>query len=282
MIACYDLNICPASYDVVAFLTLAEVERAKMKDHSIDIHILPGPVDGFRRDGLWPFSTAERLQMLREVVIPMCEMLPSMSSLTVHDDRPPELLGMFGAGQYLISLDNILRGLRNGCRPLRVPSPLPPYPMVTITLREADHYPLRNSRVEQWMEAGNRIQARGFEVVFIRDTLRADDKLGPYLTSPGASRNLKERAGLYRRAYLNLGVSNGPMWFAVALDARLLMMRPSTEGAGGPFDIQFMTEYGLPPGEQLPTSPPYQRLVWQDDTAENIINAFDSMVPSLV
>lgn len=281
MIACYDLAHCPPTFDAVAFLMLAEAERLKRAEKNLQLHILPGPEGGFRQDGIWPFGIDNRLAMLRNVVVPMCEMLPSVISLTVDADRPAELMQEYGANTYLISLPNILDGLRHGCRPLRANRPrVVDSVLVTITLRESDHWPRRNSRLQEWREAALGLQERGYEVVFVRDTQRAADPLPPFKTAPEASTDLHERARLYSRACLNLGISNGPIWFALAMDVPVLMMRPTTEQAGGPFDRQFFSDYGLRPGTQLPTSPSYQQLVWEDDTADQILKAFDLACPT--
>lgn len=287
MIACYDLQHCPPTYDIVAFLLLAEAERLRRHEKQIDIHILPGPIGGFREDGLWPYTLQGRSEMLRNVALPMCEMLPTATSVTLQQDRPDELKNQFGAGNYLISLSNILRGLQLAGRPLRPRLPVQKeLSLVTMTLRESDHYPKRNSRVGEWIRAARILRVRGFRVVMVRDTLRASEYLDMDTTdvdtvNRAAATNLHDRAKLYASAFLNMGINNGPMWFAIAMDAPVLMLRPTTENAGGPFDNGFFAESGLREGAQLPKSSAHQRLAWRPDTADDIVAAFDEMVPCL-
>ena len=76
---------------------------------------------------------------------------------------------------------------------------------------------------------------------------------------------------MYASAALNLGINNGPMWMAISMDVPVIMFRPTTNKAGMCFDDKFFRTNGLPPGSQLPTSPDYQKLVWEDDKADLIV-----------
>lgn len=280
MIACYDLSRCPPTYDVVAFLAHAELERLRRREDHIDVHILPGPQGGFRRDTLWPHSIAERRQLLENVVLPMCRLLPSVREVVVEDRR--ESVDGWGKGDYLISLPAIMSALRQGSRPLRANTPEPiahDGPYITFTLREAEHHPLRNSRVAEWVRAANVLRLRGHQVAVMRDAAKAEappiDNLQP---SAVASTRLDLRAGAYARASLNVGICNGPMWMSIFMGAPTLMLRPTTNEAGGCYDDAFYARWGLPRGSQLPTSPPSQRLVWEEDTCDNIVRAVESML----
>lgn len=277
MIACYDLARCPPTYDVVSFLMLAELERIRRNEPNLQIHIAPGPKGGFRNDLLWPQSIAERQSLLENIVLPMCWMLPSVSAVVLNAARSEVPPNAFGLNQYLISLPNILMALKGGCRPLRESSvdvADPQSMLVTITLREAVHHPQRNSNVGEWVKAARYIRSKGFHVIFIRDTAEYKKSIPGFSTAPLASYDLRERARLYSMAVLNMGVNNGPMWMAIAMGVPVLMMKPTTE-MGGCYDRAYYAGLGLPEGTQLPTSPPDQQLVWQEDTADEIVKAFD-------
>ena len=87
MIACYDLMHCPPTYDVVAFLALAERQRMRLGETHVDLHILPGPLGGFRQDLLWPHSIVERVDLREKVLVPLCWLLPAVRSVEVRSDR---------------------------------------------------------------------------------------------------------------------------------------------------------------------------------------------------
>jgi hypothetical protein len=271
--ACYDLARNPPTYDVVAFLALLELERVRLGAESVDLYIRPGPVGGFRHDNLWPRSIEAREKLRDRVLMPLCLLLPSIGDLYVGN--PPA--HSVGVGERWISLPAILRALRQGCRPLRIcqfdgTRTERVRGRITFTLREAEHHPLRNSRTEEWVTAAEELGRQGYQVLVIRDTARAEEPLsGCVSTSPHASINLLRRAYFYATADLNVGICNGPMWMAVFMDVPVLMLRPTTNAAGGCYDDRFYTKCGLPPGSQLPSSPLHQRLAWCEDIAENIV-----------
>ncbi len=307
--AYYDLARNPPTYDVVTFLLSAERERIRRGEDSLAIEIVPGPQEGFRQDKLqdrlWPYSTNARKATLANIVVPMCTMLPSVKHLAVHDARP-KMPGYefvvqgprgirsgeithetpdqktWGWMSYTVSFYQFVVAMGEGVRPLRPREPVErDSQLVTITLREAEHWPLRNSKVAEWHRAATHIRKMGFRVEIVRDTRLADKPLGGMIINPVASRDLHERANLYHRAYCNLFVSNGPAWFALALDANVLVVRPTTEGVHRLSNLEAFTKFGIMPGEQIPSSPSYQRLAWVDDTAENIIVAFEEQLANV-
>jgi ADP-heptose:LPS heptosyltransferase len=146
---------------------------------------------------------------------------------------------------------------------------------VTLTLREAVHHPLRNSRGEEWVRAAAALRERGVDVVVVRDTAQASEPLVGAATSASASLSIEHRAELYASAALNVGINNGPMWMAVLMDVPVLMLRPTTNSARGGYDDKFYARCGVPRGSQLPTSPSYQRLVWEEDYCDNIVRAVE-------
>lgn len=277
MIACYDLARCPPTYDVVAFLALLELERIRCGEDRISaLNILPGPAGGFRRDNHWPDDIGTRQLMRERVLVPLCRMLPAVDEVRVQVGREGSY--GFGRDQYLVGLPAIVRALRAGSRPLRGPIVVRDPRLITFTLREADHHPLRNSCTEQWVEAAGRLCERGLDVVVVRDTARASAALPGVRTDSAAALSIDRRAELYSRAALNVGVSNGPMWMAIFMDVPVLMLRPTTNAARGCYDDVFYAKYGVPRGEQLPTSPRHQHLAWVDDDADTIVRCVEDMM----
>lgn len=290
MIACYDLERCPPTYDAVAFLALAELERVRRGDDHVEILVLPGPASGFRADGLgtWPHTTEERVAVRDRVLLPLCRLLPSARSVRLAENRS-EGKGLWGYDEKLVGLPSILAALGAGCRPLRRVGDWSRHDtgkkMVTLTLREAEHHPLRNSRTDEWSLAVEELADLGLDVVILRDARLAQTPLvGPRragVVQAGDISDLVARAALYSLADLNAGVSNGPMWMSIFMDAPTLMLRPTTDAAGACYDAAFFARCGVPGGGQLPESPGYQRLVWEEDTVENIVRAVAGMIGDL-
>lgn len=280
MQAFYDLSTSPPTYDIVAFLCAVERIRQDRGEDHVNISIVHGPKDGFRNDRLWPFSTEERVAMLERVAIPMAVMLPN-STVSVEDVPRHLPADSVGFGKRLYGTGEQVRSMEIAGRPLRPSSDLSKSDrLVTITLREAEHWPARNSNVIEWCDASGKIAAMGFDVVIIRDTFRVNSVL-PRRLSPGvmadyeAPTNLDRRAQLYRSARANLFVSCGPAWFALALDSPATILRPICPISGRTASAAHFARSGIPFGGQIPGSPSYQRLVWRGDGCDSIVAAFE-------
>lgn len=275
----YDLACSPPTYDAVSAACRAELERQRVGADHIQVVILPGPAGGFRRDSLWPHSALERTRMLRDVAMPIFMLLPDVS-VTLAAERP---ISGLGVGRRMYGLEQQVHAGRRGIRPLRAPTATTVRSnRITMTLRECEHWPERNSDVAQWVAAARILTAAGYEVIVVRDTLQADEPLDDVTTLPVASHRLFARADLYASAALNLFVSNGPAWLSMAMDLPTVIFRPGDEKLGRAFGRDHFRNSGIAWGGQMPNSPAYQRLVWQDDTAANIVDVVDEFMASAI
>jgi hypothetical protein len=149
-------------------------------------------------------------------------------------------------------------------------------PPVTITLREAEHIPHRNSNMVAWLRFGQTLEKRGERVIFVRDTCKAEEPLPDYETCPMASVNLHIRQALYEQAKLNMFVPNGP-WGMALFGTRPWLMFQYCD----PADIYLPNHpawwhdfQGIMHGEQFPWCTSQQRIVWKNDDYENLIEAW--------
>lgn len=277
--AYYDLQCAPPTYDIVAFLCEAERQRRRRGCDAVAIEILPGPAGGFRQDSLWPHSIAERWHMLRQVALPMALMLPP-ASVKLCEGRPPHPApASIGWQGSLYGLRLQIECMREGVRPLRPAREAARDPrLVTMTLREAEHWPQRNSNVQQWRAAGEIIAAWGYDVVVVRETRFANMPLGALRIDAQAARDLDARAALYRSAACNMFVSNGPAWFALALDAPALMLKPTVENLMSTCSAAYFRSCGIERGGQIPGAPSWQRIDWRADSCGAIVDAFASFM----
>lgn len=276
MFSCYDLARCPASYDVVAYLCALEAERINRGEDFAAVYIQPGPNEGFRKDNFWPKDIPTRQLMLNNVVLPMIKMLPSVKYVEVLRKRS-EYKGAFGSPYGLrVQIDAMKRGIR----PLRAKNIIPKQKnLVTITLRESQHWPERNSNLPEWLRVANQLADWDYQVILIPDTFSDNHGFfGKFSQFSSASKDLDIRATLYSAAFCNMFVSNGPAWFALALDAPVLMMKPVTENLMSTCSSEYFELCGIPKGGQIPSSPAYQRLAWGADNAYNILSAFEEFV----
>jgi hypothetical protein len=119
----------------------------------------------------------------------------------------------------------------------------------TVTLREEPRLPWRNSNGAAWRAFAAEIGALVIE----------DHQVNPI--------GLHTRAALYAGAEMNFFVVNGPMHVCSLMGAPLLCFGANKcEGGLG--------RTGIAWGENYPWHGPDQRLIWEDDTLENLRRHF--------
>lgn len=288
MLAVYDLKVSPPTFDFVGFLVSAERERIKRGDDHISIVIAAGPEGGFRKDNLPPRDPALRRKMLETIVIPMCGLLPSVASVNeVACDISEKDISKadFPIGWTPHSriphygTHHIISAIKAGCYPLTAGERLRDDFLITITLRQAPHWPTRNSNFENWHKAAVEFQRMGYDIVIIPDegTINVPGHLqsqyGPkagFFYDVEAMYDLKRRASLYERARLNLFVNGGPHAMCLLMrDTKSICFKMTAPGAPC-VDPNFWKGAGLPVGTQ--TGKPGSRIVWADDETQTIVN----------
>ncbi len=152
--------------------------------------------------------------------------------------------------------------------------------IVSITLREQQIHQQRNSAIGVWGDFARKIQAKGFCPVFMRDTSVAlsdqPKELDDFLIFKEGPWNMELRMALYELSHINMFVNNGPAILAhYNKKTHYLMFIKKQQGVFEVSDEHFEAE-GIPNG-QMPGATPFQQTVWQEDTFENLVNAFDSL-----
>jgi hypothetical protein len=149
---------------------------------------------------------------------------------------------------------------------------------VTITLREAKHWPHRNSKLKDWLRFARDLKARGERVVFIRDTEKAFEPIEGFETFPLASIDLLVRAAVYEHARFNLFVGNGPAALATFIDRpwfQFVHLEPDGHAYFPNTPTFWARLMGVEQGGQFPWCKENQRLIWADDTYEDISAAWE-------
>ena len=313
--AFYDLGVAPITFDFLWFLVGAELERQRRGLQTIHAVIVPGPYQGLRKEppdlesNLDPSARRTRIDTM---LVPACAFLPSLGGVTVANSRrqaeqlvqlacgavfparyepafprypgPQEPLraarengasiGMLRAtAADLRAVDEWLAA--RGCEA----------PVVTITLRNYGYVPERNSNLAAWREFARRLDPGRFSVVFVPDTAQClaggVTGLQGFPVFVEAAMVLGLRMALYERAYLNLGVNNGPMGLCWLNDrTRYITFKMLSEAA--PHSTpEYMEFLGFKIGESLPFATPWQQWVWQNDELDVIESAFAAMLRRL-
>lgn len=284
MTAVYDLTVSPPTYDFFSFLLAAENRRLLNRFPmygGIDLVIVQGPDRGFRIDDNLPRDIEMRRMMLHNVLIPGADCLPTIKSIRwvqkgetfptsdkvfPNDWKADEPSRHYG---LKVQVENMRRPgtLRAPAWAVRyVQEKLGPAPFVTFTLRDAKHWQARNSNRPAWEHARQMIEATGTRVVWLDDSEKGGGDF------PEAM-NAAIRMALYECAADNLGVNNGPMWMAITNDKVRACIFRVAQHDNATTSPAYFEHCGLPKGSQ--PGNPNHRLVWEDDTAEAIVLAFN-------
>lgn len=266
---CYNLAADPISYDFLPWLVDAEMTRVREG--------APAPLRicfSFGRDADTGFNTEYRREMLANVMYPLLGLIGAVED--------PKAIG--GRNKQMFALLDVVRAVRAGEQAPRFRASegatrtIANYLSgakegpVTITLREAEHWPHRNSNVEEWVRFAHWLEARGEQVVFVRDTAKAVLPLLGCATCPRASIDLDLRMALYEAAKCNYFVSNGP-WNLAMFGSRpwVSFNQFTADDNYYPNTPEWWRIHqGIEAGAQYPWSTPEQRIVWTADTFEEM------------
>lgn len=268
----YDLDKAPGSFDFIHAGLNIESYRIEHGYTRVKVHFRRGKgEDGFRTNEPIELSHNHKQHMMNYVVRPLQKMFGFEEVDEVGPDAldfhysPKPLLIDYRAGKALPtfqpSTEAELWALRE-------------YPgdFITITLREIFYWPQRNSNVDAWLEFAKTLPGR---VVILRDTWKRDEPLEGHETCRDAVIDLHKRYALYRRAKMNFFVTNGPATLAYfTTDVPYMVFFKDAPGYPC-YDPKFLQDFiGLEPYGQFPWASEQQRLVYADDTVENITKAW--------
>lgn len=275
--AYYDLAVCPASYDFLSFLLTAERYRLDHDYDNISLYIVSGPNYGFRYDDLPPERIFVREKMLHSIVIGMTNLLPSIVSVTgpvnrddlyaLDDVFPTNYTAKKPVALYGHHLN--VQAWKHGVFPLEAPTPIfEKGSYVTITLRELDYHPTRNSNRKAWIEAAQYLKDSGITVLFIPDT--HSSPIEGFCVMYKATEDIMIRAQLYAHAKRNFFVNNGPAWLCTAMKDTPCTIFKIFADAAPCVSPEYYEKIGLSKGSQI--SRDKHDIVWQDDTIDNILD----------
>ena len=80
---------------------------------------------------------------------------------------------------------------------------------------------------------------------------------------------LHEKLALYAGARMNFGVVNGPMHLLTLTEYPVTIFKANVSAPN-------LAKHGIPTATQLPWARPHQRLVWEDDTYDNLMRYFEA------
>jgi hypothetical protein len=313
--AFYDLGVAPITFDFLWFLVGAELERQRLGLASIHVAIVPGPWAGVRQEDpeyekiVGPLARQGRVTAM---LVPACALLPRLSGVTVASSREQaaSLVRLAGDRVFPARYEPALPRYPGPHEPLRAArkerakigvlraaaadldavdrwldsrgARLRP---VTITLRSYGYMPDRNSNLGAWTAFARRLNPERFSVVFVPDTNQCLDGIPAALRDfpvfSEAALVLGLRMALYERAFLNLGVNNGPMGLCWLNErSRYVTFKILTETVPQATP-EYMRHLGFEIGASLPGAAPWQKWVWESDELSVIEREFAAMAEHL-
>jgi hypothetical protein len=274
--AVYDLGVSPPTYDFLSFLVEAERFRIEKKFDLMDVVFQSGPMHGFRHDELPP-DAETRKGMLWRICAGMARLLSSVRNIEVLGERKTIDGYVFPEGwaenqpkshygtTYLKGGKPILNSSEFARRQIAKRFSRP---YATISLREAEYWPARNSNRREWVRVADWLKANGIHPVIVPDTDGTGlSAYGDYTDFQAASFDVDLRSALYEGAVINLGVSNGPMAMCAFLDCRYIIFNVIVDSVPSS-TREFLTAHGFNDGDGYGGN---GKSVWKPDLAENII-----------
>lgn len=312
--AFYDLAVAPVTFDFVTFLVLAEIERRHCEADALRVIFVPGRKDGFRRYSTrdHAFNRARKEWRVQNIQVPACRLVRACSGSVVCVTRAEaDAYVQRARGKVFPPGYSILRPrFRYQARHLvqaaaegldvRVLEATPQAKAhvtewlqrhtggraaISITLRQSDFQPVRNSNIVSWSRFARWLTERNFAPVVVPDTeayLAGNSaRLEAGIEYPAAALNIELRAALYDGCLVNLMVGGGPGAICISgTQTRYLMFLLVRERAVAASPEWFVAQ-GMPPGIQPSFTGRFQRYVWADDTLETIVTEFEAMLAEL-
>lgn len=272
----YNIAKMPVCFDFLGMLVDAEMTRIRCG--------APAPLRvawywGQDGDATACLNTAQREQNFQGILRPLVRLIGAVEDQTALDGRHVDHCSVKPAVESYRRGETIPKfeapmALREGIREflLEECGKAP----VTITLREADHTPHRNSNLAEWLKLAEWLESQGEKVIFVRDTAKSRETIAGFTTCHAASEDLVVRMALYQEAKANLFVCNGPAMLCVFSDKPWLIfneVQPEGNYKANTPEGWFNCT-GITPPEQWPWSRPDQRIIWQRDTFEVMRDAY--------
>lgn len=313
LLAFYDLEVSPITFDFAWFLVAADLERRRRRLERLHVVIVSGQNWESGPESEEYLSVVDgpaRRQRVFDILIPLTELMPSVGGVTLADDRSAAGRLVDGAAGYTFprGYSPALPFLENPFPKLvmqaanageKIPSLRAPQsarqridqwrmrnfgerPLVTITIRDFDYQPGRNSNLAAWAEFAHELQqVEGVATVLVPDTSRTLESQHevfaglPVFVEPAW--NIALRSALYEAGFVNLGVNTGPMalnW--LNRNCRYVTFKMVLDDEPGA-RLDFQLSLGVDPRRPFPFATPCQRLCVDRDDLPTLRQEFSTI-----
>ncbi len=307
----YDLRYSPITFDFLHFLVFAEVVRRKRNFAHLSVLICTGDDRLFRQhtEKDVVLDDDEKLWRLRHVIAPACWSLPSCRGVWIAHDRgdvrgfhatldqrqvfplnyTPESPQIAFTIRQMVALHNAGCDLNVFEAPANAKRKVAEWvlankihrPIAALSLRYDQWHLWKNSNLNEWQKFEEHLLGQGLQPVVIPDTFLALRGLFPPTAADTkmffqGSLDFELRAAMYDAAFVTISSHGGPaMYNLFRQDSRCLIFQGDEPN---PNEAEFFRMWNVKWGDQPPWASPLQRIVFQRDSFENLVNSLDALI----
>jgi hypothetical protein len=298
----YDFTVSPSTHDFFTFLVLCELQRIRDNFDEIEIIFVAGPDRGYRDEkGTRTFE--ENDQLFKNVLLPGCQLLPSIKATRFESDRtritthyfPTDSVFPLGYSVNQPIPDYLYNGIVAshfiGEKPVRFVAPdyalnsIQSYlennhfhnkKLLVLTTRElsrSDESGLRSINHKAWADFFKGLDKDQWQPIIIRDTSATFTNKPLFSGIPEidfASHHLHLRCAIYQKAFINFFKANGP------LQIQLFALKPMVMFLECDNDNQEVSEnwyrhnMGMSMGTHFPLTEKNKIVFWGKESKEII------------
>lgn len=249
----YELSKSPPTHDFCNWLSRVSTLG------DIQVRIVPGDRDLSPRDKY--YGKEKRLWRIQNLLTPLAWLLPSVTDVSLGRGEQKHAYGHPGGPQAPC--------LRAPEHARKIVKQFLPPKVVTISLRNSDFEPERNTNNAEWELVCDWLSNKGYTPVIIPDA--EADMSGryrdiPYIHYRAASYHPALRVALYELAHHNLFICSGVQLLAMYCDIRLTSFKTHVPGIQC-LGKEYMRKAGWSPEHKWPN----KQVFWETDTSENVI-----------
>ena len=296
----YDLKYGPATFDFAHFLAFSNAVRQDIKSNDMSINIIGAEFrEKSPRDKI--LEDSERKWRINHILVKLANLIPEVSSVTFNSSylsemKIPAFPGGYppnpGDNEYSMPYSaSFLRHFYDSkninIRPFRASEQAKNFvnniykddDVITITLRNSEYEPKRNSNLEEWYKVYQAIKKTRFRPIVIpcfEDCMKnkSYSKYDWEVWEP-ASIELDLRLALYEKSQENLCVVNGTSSVLYLSNCNYHMFKVGANTYRTAEPGFFLQEYGTKIGESPIFSTNDQHFIWENDDASNVLKYLD-------
>jgi hypothetical protein len=301
LIANYDLDRHPISYDFIFFLQAAYIKSQELEVNEVMVNInWPAnlsDIPGLHGDAAKIFSDKIEIR-IKNILLDVGALFPFTiinnikNSILIENDDSVETYYFPEEKVHHNEYYRIVNKNPNKLYDVRATNNAVNYikeyarkfsnkKIITLTLRSYKLDEIRNNNEKEWAKFLETLNKNKYKIIIIPDTDNIFHKdqtdLKIYDSFHPASFNFDIRLALYEIAYINFFVNNGPC-VAATLDSKVNFLLFKIINPSVPHcTIEFLEDAGFKSFKNPEYLGNYQRYIWSDDSYEEINRAFKKL-----